>query len=233
VKIRQPSFFRTGVPSGSGSVVWQNSLKKSKNKFGLYCVLNYICTHKPINNTSMNKETKKISQKELIEILNTIENPTFTHIVSETIVRMNKGKTKEGNKEENPYHNKVTKLRKGRFLIGSEYEKRVQGNDTKEGGEGTFKSQESKVGVHISKCVLFNEKYNKYYLSHERFPEVKPKSEFIFEGNTIDKILFDKWISDSNNYENQPQERKVEWTTLTIENIKEISLEGTKYIIEE
>ena len=146
---------------------------------------------------------------------------------------MNKEKTKEGNKEVNPYHNKVVKLKKGRFLIGSDYEKRVNNNDIKEGGEGNFKSQESKVGVHISKCVLYNEKFDKYYLSHERFPEVKPTSEFMFEGNTIDKMIFDKWIGESSNYENQPQEKKVEWTTLTISNIKEISLEGTKYIIEE
>ena len=180
----------------------------------------------------MNKEIKKISKQELINILNTIEKPTFTHIVSETIVKMNKEKTKEGNKETNPYHNQVVKLRKGRFLIGSDYESRVNNNNIKEGGEGTFKSQESKVGTHISKCVLWNERLDKYYLSHERFPEVKPTNEFIFEGNTIDKVLFDKWIGDSNNYENQPQERKVEWTTLTIDNIKEISLNGEKYEIE-
>jgi hypothetical protein len=179
------------------------------------------------------KEKMSIGKMELISILNEIENPTFVHIVSMTNVKMNKEKTKEGNKELNPYHDKVTKLRKGRFLIGSDYEERVIGNDKKEGGEGNFKSKESKVGVHISKCVLFNEKYNRYYLSHERFPEVKPKSEFLFEGNTIDKVLFDKWVSDSNNYENQPQERKVEWTTLTIDNIKEISLNGNKYIIGE
>jgi hypothetical protein len=61
---------------------------------------------------------------------------------------------------------------------------------------------------------------------------VKPTSEFIFEGNTIDKMIFDKWIGESSNYENQPQERKVEWTTLTIDNIKEISLNGEKYEIE-
>jgi len=178
------------------------------------------------------KQLISISKSEFITLLNTIEKPTFTYIVSETIVKLNKEKTKEGNKEENPYHNKVVKLRKGRFLIGSDYEKRVQGNDIKEGGEGTFKSQESKVGVHISKCVLFNEKLNKYYLSHERFPEVKPNNEYFFEGNSIDKMIFDKWISDSGNYENQPQVKKVEWTTLTIDNIKEISLEGTKYILE-
>ena len=61
---------------------------------------------------------------------------------------------------------------------------------------------------------------------------MKPTNEFIFEGNTIDKMLFDKWVSDSNNYENQPQDKKVEWTTLTIDNIREISLNGEKYEIE-
>ena len=178
------------------------------------------------------KQNLTISQQDLISLLNEIENPTFVNIVSTTNVKMNKEKTKEGNKELNPYYNKVTKLRKGNFLIGSDYEKRVQKNDKKEGGEGNFQSQESKVGTHISKCVLFNERLNKYYLSHEKFPKVKPKNEFLFEGNTIDKMLFEKWIGESNNYENQPQENKVEWTTLTIDNIKEISLNGIHYIIQ-
>ena len=177
------------------------------------------------------KQTLNITQQELISLLNEIENPTFVNIVSTTNVKMNKEKTKEGNKELNPYYNKVVKLRKGNFLIGSDYEKRVNVNYTKEGGEGNFQSKESSVGVHISKCVLFNERLNKYYLSHEKFPQVKPQSEFIYEGNTIDKMFFDKWISDSKPYENQPQEKKVEWTTLTIDNIKEISLNGTHYVI--
>jgi hypothetical protein len=178
------------------------------------------------------KTTSNITKQELITLLSTIEKPTFVNIVSTTNVKMNKEKTKEGNKELNPYYNKVVKLRKGNFLIGSDYEKRVQNNDKKEGGEGNFQSKESSVGKHISKCVLFNENTNKYYLSHERFPQVKPQNEFIFEGNSIDKMIFDKWVSESKPYENQPQENKVEWVTLTIDNIKEISLEGTKYIIE-
>lgn len=179
-----------------------------------------------------NKEKVRVTKMELVNILNEVVKPTFTHIVSETIVKMNKEKTKEGNKEPNPYFNQVTKLRKGNFLIGSDYQKRVTDNDIKEGGEGNFESKESSVGVHISKCVLFNERLNKYYLSHERFPEVKPINEFIFQGNTIDKMIFDKWVSDSNNYENQPQERKVLWTTLSIDNIKEMSLNGVIYEIE-
>ena len=178
------------------------------------------------------KDIKKITQQELISILVGIEKPTFTNIVTETIVRMNKGKTKEGNKEENPYHNKVTKLKKGNYLIGMEYEQRVNNNDTKEGGEGTFVVSENKVGTHIGKCVLFNEKLNKHYLFHERFDEIKPQTEYIFEGNTIDQMIFDKWVSESGNYENQPQDRKVKVMSVSISNIKEISLEGTKYIVE-
>ena len=47
-------------------------------------------------NFIMKKTPIPITQTELINILNGIERPTFTHIVSETIVKMNKGKTKEG-----------------------------------------------------------------------------------------------------------------------------------------
>jgi len=180
----------------------------------------------------MKKTPIPITQTELINILNTIEKPSFCYLVSETLVKMNKGKTKEGSIEPNPYHDKVTKLRKGRFLIGSDYEKRVIGNDKKEGGKGNFKSQESKVGKHISKCVLYNENYDRYYLSHEKFPKVKPKNEFLFEGNTIDKVIFDKWISEKDNYQNQPQKTKVEWTTLMLSNIREVSLNGKRYKIE-
>jgi hypothetical protein len=180
----------------------------------------------------MEKKVTKITHEQLLTILMSIEKPTFTHIVTETSVRMNKGKTKEGTKEENPYHNKVTKLKSGNYLIGIDYESRVNNNDTKEGGEGTFEVSENKVGTHISKCLLFNEKTNKHYLFHERFDEIKPKTEYLFEGNTIDEVLFDKWVSESSNYDNQPQERKVKVLSVTTTNIKEISLNGEKYEVE-
>lgn len=175
----------------------------------------------------------QITVLELVNILNTIDKPTFTYIVSETPVKMNKVKKNDGTKENNPYFDKVKKLRKGRFLIGSDYEKRVQGNDKKEGGEGTFESKESSVGTHISKCVLFNETYNRYYLSLERFPEVPPTNEYLFEGNPIENELFSSWIKETESYSNQPQEKKVEWTTLTLTNIKQISINKEQYEIVE
>lgn len=180
----------------------------------------------------MKNEVKKITHEELIIILMGIEKPTFTNIVTETIVKMNKGKTKEGNNEPNPYHNKVKKLKKCNYLIGMDYEQRVINNDTKENGESSFVVSENKVGTHIGKCLLFNENLNKHYLFHERFDEIKPQVEYIFEGNTIDQMIFDKWVSESSNYENQPQEKKVKVMSVTTTNIREISLEGTKYIVE-
>ena len=98
----------------------------------------------------MKNEVKKITHEELITILMGIEKPTFTNIVTETMVKMNKGKTKEGNKEENPYHNKVKKLKKCNYLIGMDYEQRVINNDTKENGESSFVVSENKVGVYCS-----------------------------------------------------------------------------------
>lgn len=173
----------------------------------------------------------QITVLQLVQILNQIEKPTFTYIVSETPVKMNKGKKNDGTIENNPYYDKVKKLKKGRFLIGSDYEQRVNNNDIKEGGEGEFESKESSVGVHISKCVLFNQRLNRFYLSLERFPEVPPTSEYIFEGNVIDKELFSSWIKETDYYSNQPQERKVEWTTLNLTNIKQITINKEQYEI--
>ena len=170
----------------------------------------------------MKKE--KLTPEELVVVLNQIDRPTFVSMDTQTKVRMRK--------TNNPYHDKVYKVKSGRYLIGSDYEGRVVNNDKKEGGEGQFQSQESRVGVHISKCVLFNEKYNRYYLSHERFDEVKPKVSYTFEGNDIDRELFESFVSQSSNYSNQPQDRKVKWMSVDINNIKSISIMGNVYEVE-
>ena len=167
------------------------------------------------------KNQIQITPTELVNILNEIETPTFVSMDTQTKVRMNK--------RNNPYFDKVVKVKSGRYLIGSNYEGRVVNNDKKEGGEGQFQSQESSVGVHQSKCVLFNEKYNRYYLSHERFDEVKPKVSYTFEGRDIDRELFQDFEVKSSNYTNQPQDKKVKWMSVDINNIKSISLNGMKY----
>jgi hypothetical protein len=176
----------------------------------------------------MNKVTENITRQELITLLSEIDKPTFTNVVMETMVRMNK--------TNNPYYNKVVKRSKCNYSLGIDYGKRVNNNYTKEGIENTFESEKPSGKHHIgnSKCLLIDDKTESvHYVMLERFDEIKPTNEFIFEGNEIDKQLFQDFMVKYTESQKQEQDRKVMVITPKIENIKEMSINGTKYIIGE
>lgn len=168
--------------------------------------------------------TMNINIEGLLNILNQQEKVTFVNIVTETKVRMNK--------TNNIYYDKVMKRSKCNYLLGMDYERRVRINEGKEGLTPDFTTEECKVGEHISKCVLFNEGKGKYYLMVERFDEIKPQVEYTFEGNSIDKVLFQDFMVKYSESKKQDQERKVKVITFSLENIKELTLNGTRYIVE-
>ncbi|MDI3349939.1 hypothetical protein [Mycoplasmopsis arginini] len=171
------------------------------------------------------KQSIVINKVELLDLLLPIEKSTLINLVSETKLRMNK--------RNNPYFDKVIKKSKCNFLIGNDYQTRVQKNESKEGLTPDFISEENKVGNHVSKCVLFNEKTQSHYLQVERFDEIKPKVEYIFEGNQIDKMLFNDFMVKVSNTSRQDQERKVNVLSYKLDSIKEISLNGQKYVVQD
>jgi hypothetical protein len=167
-----------------------------------------------------------ITKKELIELLNGIEKSTFVNLTTETKVRMNK--------TNNPYFDKVIKRSKGNFLMGNDYGTRVITNEKKEGFEGNFEVEEMKGKKHVSKVVCVDTKTESvFYLMVERFDEIKPKVEYIFEGNEIEKTLFESFMTKVYESQKQVQERKVNVLTYKIENIKEISFGKEKYKVVE
>jgi hypothetical protein len=166
-----------------------------------------------------------INRDELLRLLSNVEKSTLINLVTETKLRMNK--------RNNPYFDKVIKKSKCNFLIGNSYETRVQSNEGKEGLTPDFVSMENKVGNHVSKCVLFNEKTQSHYLMVERFDEIKPKVEYIFEGNQIDKMLFNDFMVKVSETSRQEQERKVMVLSYKLDSIKELSLNGHKYVVTE
>lgn len=169
-------------------------------------------------------KTQNVNHEEFLSILNEQDKGTFVNILSETIVRMTK--------TDNLYYGKVVKRSKCNYLLSSEYEDRVGGNGKKEGLDmSEWKVKENKVGKHISKCVLFNEKLNTYYVSVERFDEIKPQVEYTFEGNPIDKHLFESFMTKVYENKSQPQERKVKPLSFKLDSIKEMTLNGTRYIL--
>lgn len=172
-----------------------------------------------------NKQTMRVSQTELINILNQVEKSTFVHLVTETKVRMNK--------TGNPYYEQIIKKSSCNYLIGNDYLKRVITNEIKEGLEGNFEVEEMKGKKHVSKCVCIDTKTESvHYLLVERFDEIKPKVEYIFEGNPIDKVLFENFMVKVSESKKQPQERKVMVITFKVSNIKECSFGGVHYIVE-
>lgn len=169
------------------------------------------------------KLSNNITKVEMLEILSRVEKSTFINLVTETKVRMNK--------TNNPYFERVMKRSKSNFLIGNDYETRVQTNEGKEGLTPDFVSQENKVGYHVSKCVLFNEKTQQHYLQVERFDEIKPQVEYVFEGNGIDKMLFNDYMVKVSESSRQEQERKVMVLSYKLDSIRELSLNGQHYIV--
>jgi hypothetical protein len=167
-----------------------------------------------------------ITQQELLTLLMNVEKPTFTSIVSETKPSMNK--------TNNPYYDKVIKKSKGNYFIGGSYEDMVNTRMVKEGLQPTFESMECSVGEKVegSKCLQFNEKLNRYYLQYFIFPTSNIKSEFIFENDSIDKVLFQDFLVKKSESSRQPQENKHKPQSFKLESIKEITLSGVKYIIQ-
>ena len=174
----------------------------------------------------MKKQTFTITQLELIALLSGVQKPTFTHIVSVTIPTMKK--------TDNPYFDKVTKVSKGNYFIGGNYEDMVNTRMVKEGLYPDFVGMECSVGQKVegTKCLQFNEKLNRYYLQYFIFPTSNINSEYIFMGNPIEKVMLEDFLNKKSTTSRQPQENKHIPQSFKIDSIKEISLNGNHYIID-
>ena len=177
--------------------------------------------NKPLLLCSKINDMVNITRQELLTLLMGVEKSTFVHLVTETKVRMNK--------KNNPYFDTIIKRNSSNYLIGNEYETRVGGNEKKEGLEGDFVSEKNTQGEHVSKCVLYNEKLNTYYLQYEYFLESNPKVDYLHNGNSIDRQLFQSFEVKKSESSRQVQERKVLFQSFKIDNIKEMTLNKVEY----
>jgi hypothetical protein len=174
----------------------------------------------------MEKSIIKVTENEMLEILLSVDKPTFTNIKSRISQKMKK--------TDNPYFEKVFKTSVGNYFIGGSYEDMVNKRMEKEGIEPTFKSKECSVGGHVegAKCILHNQNLGKHYLQYFIFETSNIKSTYEFEGNEIEKQLFESYIAKKSETSRQPQENKHRPQTFMLSSILEISLNGNRYVIE-
>jgi len=170
-----------------------------------------------------NQVTKGITSSELVEILKTQKIGTFAFIKIETVLKMNK--------KNNPYFDRIIKKSEIRVLLGSNYENRVNNNLEKEDKESNFVAESCKVGNHVSECILFNENTQLFYLQYEYFKEIKPKVSYYYNDNIIELEKFADFLPQKSVANQNSLIKKVYSSTVKIGNIKEISLNKTRYII--
>ena len=166
----------------------------------------------------MKKQAQKINQSELINLLNKVENGQFINLFIITKVKMKK--------KGNPYLDQIFKVNCFNLMIGNSYETRVR-TETEKAGLPMPEIGKNNVGQHISKIVLFNEEKNCYYLQFELPKNYKSKALHFFQNTLITKDKFKEFLPAKKFDPNKPV-----FLTVKLENIKTISINKIKYIVE-
>jgi hypothetical protein len=185
-------------------------------------------THTQMKNV---KTPIQVTLVEMTEIFKTINKSTFVNLVTEIKVKMVQKSRLD--KTPNPYFDMVIKKNRGNYLIGNTYEDRTDKNMVKEEINPEIFEVKENWFEHVSLCVVRNKKNPEvHYLQYELFKESNVVSDYMFQGQTIDKLLFESYMSIRTEPTNQPQERKVYFQTYSMDSIKEFSINGNKYVVE-
>lgn len=180
----------------------------------------------------------EIKRSEFIEFLKGYNNCEFVSMVTVTPVEMNQykdywkidpltgKKTKNPTPTPNPYYGKGidTYSKKYKILTGFDYEKSVNGRREKEGKVGDFKSSENWM-KHISKTLVTDKKTeSKFYFRYQFQKDSVLEMEYWYEGNSIDKTLFESYMGKKSDYENQDLDNPLRFQVVNIDNIIEMSI---------
>jgi hypothetical protein len=165
-----------------------------------------------------------ITRPQMVGLFMDVKRPEMINLVTETVPKMKK--------TNNPYFDCVVKKSKGNFLICTDYSKRVNNNRDKEQKETDFVPQSPKGKIHVSNCVLTDEKtQTKFYLMVERFDEVKPKVQYFFNDEPIDKDLIVDFLPKVYESNTQDLNREVMVLTYLFDSIIGFSFRGRKYSV--
>jgi hypothetical protein len=187
----------------------------------------------------------KTTRNQMRTILENVNNPDMISFTSRTPVDMNQyldywitdengKKHKNPNPTPNPFfetgiQNLSTKFK---IITGFDYVKSVNRRLEKEGKEGNFvggfKNEERETWFDvISKGLVTDKKtHTKYYLRYQYCKDsVIGKPEYSFNGDPIEKRLFESYMKQSKNfYDNQNLENPLMFQVCDLNNILSISM---------
>jgi len=173
--------------------------------------------------------TKNININELVNVLLNITTPTNAEITTETNLSMNKNGVVNGQKEANPYHDKVIKRKVSNVKICFNYQEMVNDNRAKEGKAFDFVPKARKWGVRMGNSALITHN-NAMYLEATPLKEIE--SRLFYEGTEVDKLLFTPYITPKKPSTHQGLDNEVIVNDFKLPCIKEIVINDTRYIVQ-
>lgn len=180
----------------------------------------------------------------LVQVLTGINSPVLISFISNTPVEMNQyldywivdengKKRKNPNPTRNPYYDTGIRnvSRKFKINTGFDYQNSVNRRREKEGLSTDFKSKENWFDV-ISKGLVIDKKtMSKYYIRYQYVDDSTLETEYLFEGNPLDRMFFDQFISDrGDEYKNQEVDDPCRFQVCNLENLLTLSIDGKKFI---
>jgi len=173
--------------------------------------------------------TKRININELVNLLIGITTPTLAEITVETVMDMNKNGVVGGNKEPNPYYEKITKRKIANVKLCFNYQEMVNDNRAKEGKSFDFVPQARKWGLRVGNSAIITHN-NSMYL--EATPLKSIETRLFYEGVEINESVLAPYMKARKSSPSQDLEKPVIINDYKLPTIKEIVLADTRYIIE-
>ena len=202
----------------------------------------------------------QVSRTEMKNILSEVNIPQFISFESKTPQKMNKwldywimiegSKKKNPNPTPNPYMESgiVNHQVKIDIQTGFDYVNSVNGRREKEGKEtdfvGGYTPKVDEDGNDITREVWFNiiskglvtdkRTESKFYLRYQYTERSHSKdNDYIFEGNSIDKLIFQDYLVKKNtdSYSNQGLDHTLNFQVCDLRNIISITMNHVKYLL--
>lgn len=177
------------------------------------------------------------------DVLTEVNTPQFVSLISKVPVQMNQyldywifndeGKKKKNpNPTRNPYYDEgiINHSRKFKIITGFDYVNSVTRRREDEGIEEVFESKENWFDVISKGLVTDKSTHSKLYFRYQYQLDSTLEQEFLYQGDRIGRELFQQFEKDRSNYENQGVNDPCRFQVCNLENILELTINGTKFI---
>lgn len=177
------------------------------------------------------------------DVLTEVNTPQFVSLISKVPVQMNQyldywifndeGKKKKNpNPTRNPYYDEgiINHSRKFKIITGFDYVNSVTRRREDEGIEEVFESKENWFDVISKGLVTDKSTHSKLYFRYQYQLDSTLEQEFLYQGDRIGRELFQQFEKDRSNYENQGVNDPCRFQVCNLDNILELTINGTKFI---